>query len=148
MGEKLKVVQEYGSLSPSITSEVGTDTVQLGSEDAELETDLQTSDLVPDLSCESPNPVQSPSPMQDSQEDDLESPFCQHFDPFLYDRPDVAALLYDGSTMTVLRQLPITCCGLLTILELARMLFLGFCVCSTIAFYHSLIYCLILIVVP
>ena len=40
--------------------------------------------------------------MQDGHEEGLESPFCQHFDPFCYDRPDVAALLYDGSTMTVL----------------------------------------------
>ena len=144
MGEKSKAVQEYSSLSPSITSEVGTDTVQLGSEDAELETDLPTSDLLHDFSHESPNPVQSPSPMQDSQEDDLESPSCQHFDTFLYDRPDVAVLLYDGSTMTVLEAVAHHMLWFTDHPELARMLFLGFCICSTIAFYRSLI----LIVVP
>ena len=47
MDEISKTVQEDDSLS---TSTIDTDTVQLTSDVAELETDLPTSDLVPDFS--------------------------------------------------------------------------------------------------
>ena len=94
-----RVQDDFSSIS---NLELSADTVELVERSSV--TDVAESETVADLSsdsesCESPHLA---SPGLSHHEDNSDSPLCQRFDPLLYDRPDVAALLYEGSTMTVL----------------------------------------------
>ena len=54
----------------------------------------------PSLHESSPNTI--PTANQDDHQLQDELPFAQHFDLSMYEKPEVTALLYDGSNMTVL----------------------------------------------